>query len=138
MGMDVYGRNPTNETGEYFQRNVWGWRPLAVAVQRIAPDICAKCKYWQSNDSDGLEADDAKALASAIRNHIDSRHLDHTMFAAKDLVEPARCHQEQCLAGPFLEAGFRMNPTTDYADITVADLLEFAEFLEASGGFSIC
>ena len=28
MGMDVYGRNPKNETGEYFRANVWGWRPI--------------------------------------------------------------------------------------------------------------
>ena len=28
MGMDVYGRNPKNETGEYFRATVWSWRPL--------------------------------------------------------------------------------------------------------------
>ena len=28
MGMDVYGRKPKNETGEYFRANVWSWRPI--------------------------------------------------------------------------------------------------------------
>ena len=28
MGMDVYGKEPKNETGEYFRSNVWWWRRL--------------------------------------------------------------------------------------------------------------
>jgi hypothetical protein len=29
MGMDVYGKEPKSDKGEYFRNNVWWWRPLA-------------------------------------------------------------------------------------------------------------
>ena len=39
MGMDVYGRKPKNETGEYFRRNVWGWHPLWEYCCEANPEI---------------------------------------------------------------------------------------------------
>lgn len=61
MGMDVFGRN-----GAHFRRNVWGWRPLAEFCQRMAPAIAVKCEHWHSNDGDGLDGDDAAALADIL------------------------------------------------------------------------
>jgi hypothetical protein len=72
MGMDVYGKNPTSETGKYFRNNVWWWRPLAGYVCEIAPQITAKCEHWQSNDGDGLDADSSVKLAAILREHIAS------------------------------------------------------------------
>lgn len=66
MGMDVYGKAPTASEGEYFRRNAWGWRSLANLVCEIAPDIAAACKYWQSNDGDGLDAAASALLADAL------------------------------------------------------------------------
>lgn len=66
MGMDVYGRKPTAKVGEYFRNNVWWWRPLAHLCNELAPDICAKCTYWQSNDGDGLDEEGALALAAVL------------------------------------------------------------------------
>ena len=39
---------------------------------RVAPDICAPCKYWHSNDGDGLDAAGALALADALETEIDA------------------------------------------------------------------
>jgi hypothetical protein len=72
MGMDVSGKNPTTEAGAYFRNNVWWWRPLAEYVCEVAPDITAACEYWGSNDGGGLEEDDAKELAAALREEIAS------------------------------------------------------------------
>ncbi len=36
MGMDVYGRNPSSEEGEYFRASVWTWGP-------IYSFICEQC-----------------------------------------------------------------------------------------------
>lgn len=66
MGMDVFGRQPTAKVGEYFRNNVWWWRPLADLCCAMAPEICAKCEHWQSNDGDGLYADDAAMLAATL------------------------------------------------------------------------
>ena len=66
MGMDVYGRSPTSETGNYFRRNVWGWRPLADYCLEVFPQLTDKCRYWHSNDGDGLDKAHSIRLAKAI------------------------------------------------------------------------
>lgn len=71
MGMDVYGKNPSSDAGEYFRASIWGWRPLATMICDLWPNIAARCKYWQSNDGDGLGARDAKRLANAMRDDRD-------------------------------------------------------------------
>lgn len=71
MGMDVFGKAPSAAVGEYFRRNVWGWRPLATAITELAPEIAARCTHWQSNDGDGLDSGDAVALADALQAALD-------------------------------------------------------------------
>lgn len=66
MGMDVFGKNPTAEVGGYFRESVWGWRPLADYLTTEFPEETAGCTYWQSNDYDGLDADECGALASKL------------------------------------------------------------------------
>jgi hypothetical protein len=66
MGMDVYGKNPKSETGTYFRRNVWGWRPLWDYVSTQHPEIAELVQYGYSNDGDGLGARNAKKLAKLL------------------------------------------------------------------------
>jgi hypothetical protein len=67
MGMDVYGNKPSSKVGEYFRRNVWGWRPLADYALEVAPNVAGKCQYWHSNDGRGLGKTDSLALAKELR-----------------------------------------------------------------------
>lgn len=67
MGMDVFGKHPTSEEGRYFRRSVWGWRPLAQCLTTLAPKETAGCRYWQSNDGDGLDAAGSIRLAAKIK-----------------------------------------------------------------------
>lgn len=39
MGMDVYGRDPANEQGEYFRATVWSWRPIQALMIELCSDI---------------------------------------------------------------------------------------------------
>lgn len=66
MGMDVIGNEPTSEAGQYFRRNVWGWRPLAELVCKLEPELTAGCTHWQSNDGDGLDAEPSEILSEAL------------------------------------------------------------------------
>lgn len=72
MGMDVYGKAPTSKAGEYFRNNVWWWRPLANLCLEMAPDLCAPCTHWHSNDGDGLDAEGAQALGEFLEARIAS------------------------------------------------------------------
>jgi hypothetical protein len=66
MGMDVYGKNPTDEVGEYFRRNVWGWHPLWDMCLDLFPELAGKVEHGHSNDGDGLNAVDSEALGDAL------------------------------------------------------------------------
>ena len=77
MGMDICGRKPTGERGEYFRNNVWWWHPLADYCITVAPDVCAPCKAWHYNEGDGLDAAGAVALADALENEISAKRTEH-------------------------------------------------------------
>lgn len=66
MGMDVYGKKPTNETGEYFRRNVWGWHPLWGYCEDVHPELVESVRHGHSNDGDGLDAEDSERLSVAL------------------------------------------------------------------------
>ena len=71
MGMDVYGLKPTAQVGNYFRRSVWGWGPLADFVNFMHPGITSGCQYWHTNDSDGLNANDSRQLATALKSDVE-------------------------------------------------------------------
>jgi hypothetical protein len=66
MGFDIVGNQPSTVEGEYFHNSCCAWRPLAHYVCTIAPDITNQCKYWHTNDYDGLDAKHAAALADRL------------------------------------------------------------------------
>lgn len=72
MGMDVFGKNPTSEAGEYFRNNVWWWRPLwqyccEVGASVITDELAEAGCY---NDGAGLDEHDATTLAQVLENEI--------------------------------------------------------------------
>lgn len=73
MGMDVIGKNAVSETGEYFRRNVWGWRPLWQYVEIMHEQFAEKVEYGQTNDGDGLNAEDSQALARRLQKDLDTK-----------------------------------------------------------------
>lgn len=71
MGMDVIGKNQESAVGSYFRRNVWGWRPLWQYVETVHADIAEKVEYAGSNDGDGLNGEDSRALAKRLREDLE-------------------------------------------------------------------
>jgi hypothetical protein len=65
MGMDVYGKSPKNEVGQYFRRNVWGWRPLWDYCVDNYHDLVGNVS-GHYNDGDGLDETGAIDLANRI------------------------------------------------------------------------
>jgi hypothetical protein len=68
MGMDVYGKSPVTERGEYFRNNVWWWRPLWSYCCEVAFDIISQdvAEAGQYNDGQGLNGVQAKALGEKL------------------------------------------------------------------------
>lgn len=158
MGMDVYGKAPTGEAGEYFRRNVWGWHPLWDACLAIAPDLAGKVEYGHSNDGDGLDAEDSIALADQIRAVVESGDakeyvaLRDQMLAAMPNEPCKYCGatgtrtdevgvKQGMVAKRWCNGcdgkGSRRPFATNYF-LEVEDLMEFEHFLRECGGFEIC
>ena len=96
MGMDVYGKNPTNEAGKYFRNNVWWWRPLATYILETAPQsITSQCEHWGTNDGDGLDAERSSKLADFLRSQIafaiGLRGGDFNTLTPSFAIDPSRC-----------------------------------------------
>ena len=159
MGMDIIGRSPTGECGEYFRNNVWWWRPLADYCFSVAPDICAACRYWHSNDGDGLDAAKAFALAKALQKEIDAGRTK--FYARRYASEQELMPNEPCDvcagtgvrktgphrgAGDLREGGIKCNDCqgagyvcawASHYPFSTENVAAFAVFLCESGGFSI-
>ena len=130
MGMDVYGNAPTTKEGEYFRRNIWGWHPLAVVVQTLAPAITRPCVNWHSNDGDGLDAEGATKLADALEAAIaDGRAGSACQIANESEGVETPVHS-------MIKTSFGISAKN--RPVEIADLREFATFLRGSGGFRIC
>lgn len=159
MGMDVSGRNPTTEAGSYFRNNVWWWHPLADYIAIVAPQLAAKCKYWHSNDGDGLGKRDSLALAVLLRDQVSSGRCKvyAEEYAAKLAALP-RQTCEQCngtgtrpggleqFGAEWVKScngcnGCKGTGTKEHWDshypFSVENVEEFSTFLEGSGGFRI-
>jgi hypothetical protein len=116
MGMEVFGKKPDSEVGEYFRNNVWWWSPLARYCCEVAPEITSHCEYWQRNDGDGLGARYSKQLAKVLREKISSGET------AKWKVEYDYLSRNDEYKYPF----------------SVENVEKFCAFLEHCGGFEIC
>jgi hypothetical protein len=159
MGMDVYGQQPTTDEGEYFRNNAWWWRPLAKYVQNVAPEIAAKCKYWHSNDGDGLNSEDSLALADVLQAELDSgRTATYKRLYDGELArlqkEPCKlCEGTGTRKPPPMEGagdpkadgikcngcngeGYEPDWRTHYS-FEVENVQKFVTFLRGCGGFAI-
>jgi hypothetical protein len=94
MGMDVIGKNAKTERGEYFRRNVWGWRPLWDYALTMHGDITGKVEYGHSNDGDGLGADDAYRLGLALYDDLADGIAER--YVAERNVELSNLPDEDC------------------------------------------
>lgn len=152
MGMDVHGN-----TGNYFRNNVWWWRPLADLCQELAPEICAPCEHWHSNDGDGLDADGATALAELLEARLADGTVGRLLAERQqrlDTMPDAACttcegkgQRSDALA---IQHGWdkepcntcsgtgKVRPWETHYPQDEENVREFAAFLKASGGFRIC
>lgn len=116
MGMDVTGKAPTSERGEYFRNNVWWWHPLWDYCCEVAPEIIDSqlARAGHFNDGSGLDADGASRLAAILRVKI----------AHGEVAEYAVRYRNG-------------NPHAENYPFDGSNVAEFADFLADSGGFEI-
>jgi len=154
MGMDVYGRKARSEVGEYFRANVWSWPELWDYCREVAPELTAKVPLAYSNDGDGLDDDDSRALAAKLLTELAAgRTAKYAGDRAKRLAEmPSipcticagtgkRLPPPACGAGDQACNGCRglgkVRPSECHYVFDVDRVERWAAFLAECGGFEI-
>jgi hypothetical protein len=128
----VYGHKPITEEGKYFRNNVWSWGPLAAYIQTVAPDVAGKCRYWHSNDGNGLDAAHALELAARLQAEIDSGRCERFATHTYARIHKDRAFQVQNVRN--FDQALNLLP---HPHFQVQNVRNFVTFLRGCGGFSI-
>jgi len=156
MGMDVYGKKPSSETGKYFRNNCWWWRPLWDYCCEVAPELidAQLAKAGHYNDGKGLNAARSVKLAARLQEEIDAGRTEQ--YARERAATLEAMPSESCeicggtgkravppKTGPGKQpcngceaSGWRRPWDTSYP-FDVDNVREFIAFLRDCGGFKI-
>ena len=70
MGMDVSGRKPSSEAGEYFRATVWSWHPIHALIIELCSDLLSEKMLRQLAFNDGAGPRSQK-VCTAMANRFD-------------------------------------------------------------------
>jgi len=133
MGMDVYGKAPKSDEGEYFRANIWSWRPIHELIEKsnvLSPEMVADMSY---NDGAGPDEEQALLLAASLENMIDGMDDDNTFMLSSEVDGPVAA-----MLASFKEQGIEVvSPRGPVYAVDVWHVREFIEFCRASGGFEV-
>ena len=142
MGVDISGRKPKTDEGDYFCSNWWGWRPI-VAISEAAmlnSKLNYDTSYWGSNDGKGLRTQkQCDKLADAIELLISNKYNE---YLAEDDDRIYIVMGSWCEAGTGKFIGSEreqvLNQQFEYGDILYAPVVaENGTMVESSHGTSL-
>lgn len=132
MGMDVSGKKPANETGDYFGVNVWTWRVIHhLCDEAIKQEgLSFLTDDWALNDGMGLAAQEhCDLLADALSKYVAQNTPANGVFEI-DLGVYVKKGSGQFLDGPGPDAESAYRAHISYVEA-------FITFLRNCGGFEI-
>jgi hypothetical protein len=160
MGVDISGRKPKTEEGDYFASNWWGWRPI-VAISEAAminSKLDYDTSYWGSNDGKGLRTQkQCDKLADAIELLISNNYNEY-LTEDDDRIYIVMGSWCEAGTGKFIgsEREHILNQQYEYGDILYAPVVaedgtlvessystsldrikQWITFLRSCGGFKI-
>lgn len=133
MGMDVYGRAPSSEEGEYFRSSIWTWPTVLEAISSVGVLDSELVESMCYNSGSGPDAEQAVALADALEAKYGGLPPDGVFITEGELTTTGTASAGIALAS-ILPMAEGESPTFS-AD--VAFVLEFARFARHSGGFEV-
>ena len=148
MGFDIHGVKHKTKTGEYFQNNVWGWRPLWQNVCEQSQDILTKKEQTAGESNDGFRISDEKArliskrLFELLKNGSVRKYAQERERRLKNLPDE-KCYvcegtgKNDAAQCSNCDGTGQARPTETWYGFDEENVKEFAEFLKDSGGFEI-
>jgi hypothetical protein len=153
MGMDVSGRSPITEEGEYFRANCWSWRPIHALIQiannehggtLVDSETIESMSY---NDGAGCEdQEQCEMLADALEDLL--KHPEKIEEAGLIYYQRGKEGHisfpvsKECAVtedGRFVSKEDEIDPEKMHSAYRVYldHVAEFIEFLRSCGGFSV-
>ena len=162
MGVDISGRNPKTEEGDYFRSNWWGWRPIVILCQIADEKYKLKINFdcWGSNDGKGLRTQkQCDKLADALETMLSNDSgYNEFMVDEDDRIQIVLGSWCEAGTGRFigLEIDDELNEQYEYGTIlyspivtkdglvvesahscSLSHIKNFITFLRGCGGFKI-
>ena len=150
MGMDVYGKAPRNEVGEYFRNNVWFWHPLWDFVCNVDEATEKERSAGHTNDGFGFNDLRSQRLAKRLRAlDVEGKLDEHERAtkAAMDALPDQRCNicdgtgtrRDMVVADGCNKCTGqgKVRPFETWYKFTAENARDFIAFLEACGGLEI-
>jgi len=133
MGYDVYGIEPTSETGRYFRANNWWWRPLWHMICNNTAELSELDRYvGQHNDGYIIDGQKHQAVIQSLRKLVREHPEEQVKLALSQ--------------SPYLEYNGRRSIVVE---LMLADVVggghqfswkvteDFLKFCESNRGFRI-
>ena len=132
MGMDVYGKNPSNDEGKYFRANIWSWRPIYSLTVELCADLLDAETIEAMAANNGAGPRDAETCVEMARRI--KRWLAQNNGEYRPYVEP-EAGFEYGIALALRQAGWNV----EHPDFRASreHLVDWAKFLEHCGGFEV-
>lgn len=135
MGMDVFGRAPTDERGEYFRASIWSWGPIHALLGELCSDLFNQETYIAMAFNDGNGVDDPGVCETIARRF----EKWFAGFVGSAYVRESNVRVDGC--GRFLseEQLASMSPDAHRSAFRIEreHLEKWIAFVKHSGGFEV-
>jgi hypothetical protein len=142
MGVDISGRKPKTEEGDYFCSNWWGWRPILAISESamLSSKLDYDTSYWGSNDGKGLRTQkQCDKLADALELLISNNYNEY-LTENTDRIYIVMGSWCEAGTGKFIgsEKEHILNQQYEYGDILYAPVVsEDGTLIESAYGTSL-
>ena len=133
--MDVYGRNPSQESGSYFRASIWSWRPIHSLISALCPDELDPelINAMAVNEGQGVEDQETcNAMAEKFE-----KWLENNSCSAHSVPSPfLRVTDDGRLLSAEDAAGLNVETHSPYS-VSREHLTDWVQFLRHCGGFEV-
>ena len=129
MGMDVYGRNPSDLAGKYFRATMWSWRPIHALCMDLCSDLL-DAMGW-NNGAGPSNQETCTQMASRFDRWMEHHASGQQLESELQITEEGRfVSEEEQAENPDLE-------TKSPYEVDDEHLKEWVAFLRHCGGFEV-
>ncbi len=135
MGMDVFGRNPSEPSGQYFRASIWMWRPLHEQIVLRCGDLFDEKELIAMVYNDGAGPSDQR-ICTVMADRFDQALSIHKDGFAIECDELRVTEDGRFVGSEALTENPALKTVSPYR-VDRESVLEWIQFLRHCGGFEV-